>query len=247
MLGLFDSGSGGLSVLVALRQRAPTADVHYFGDIAHAPYGVRSPEELVTLTKAGVAVLKRMGAEEIVSACNSVSPAVLSGAAGDVPAIEMTRPTARGMREYADKRVLLIATPATAASLIYERALTGMVLDSLPIPPLAGAIEFGASDSEIAEITRAAFASRRGEHYDALLFGCTHYPLARHVIEREARRMFGNVTCIDPAQFVAQDVVERFHCEGAGSTRFAISQDSPEFRARIGQMFPSGNYSVEVI
>lgn len=82
MIGLFDSGSGGLSVLSALRDRAPHADIVYFGDIKNAPYGIRSQYELNALTIAGVEILRSRGAKEIVSACNSVSQSVLNGAAG---------------------------------------------------------------------------------------------------------------------------------------------------------------------
>src|SRR3989344_198693 len=85
MIGLFDSGSGGLSVLTVLRSRVPRADICYFGDIVHAPYGERGAEELAALTRDGIARLVDAGASEIVSACNSVSLSVLMGAAGDNP------------------------------------------------------------------------------------------------------------------------------------------------------------------
>jgi glutamate racemase len=73
MIGLFDSGMGGLSVVKALLTRAPQADFVYFGDIANAPYGPRSRDELISLTAAGIDRLIKAGATEIVSACNSVS------------------------------------------------------------------------------------------------------------------------------------------------------------------------------
>src|ERR1051325_8006466 len=111
MVGLFDSGSGGLTVLTALRKQAPNADVVYFGDIAHAPYGIRSAENLAVLTHEGVRVLKSFGAEALVSACNSVSMSVLAGAAGDMPFIEMSLPTAEYLKRYPGQRFLLIATP----------------------------------------------------------------------------------------------------------------------------------------
>ncbi len=248
MIGLFDSGSGGLSVLGALRARAPRADIAYFGDIAHVPYGIRTQEELAALTVAGMSVLQRMGAEEIVSACNSVSPVVLAGAAGDTPIIEMTKPTAEGMQKFRGKHVLLIATPATVTSEIYERALANVVaLDSLAIAELAGAIEFGAGDEEIARIVRDALTARKGNTYDVLLLACTHYPLVRDTIEREAEAVFGTIESIDPAEFVAGEAVRVFNCEGGGVMRFAISKDSDQFRKRIGALFPSARYTIEVL
>ncbi|MES2006691.1 MAG: glutamate racemase, partial [Patescibacteria group bacterium] len=80
MIGFFDSGSGGLSVLSHFRRLAPKASVVYFGDIQNAPYGERSAEELASLTVLGVDVLRKHGATSLVSACNSVSPSILAGA-----------------------------------------------------------------------------------------------------------------------------------------------------------------------
>jgi len=234
-------------VLTALRKRVPKADVAYFGDIAHAPYGIRSPEELIEFSRTGVEILKDMEAEEIVSACNSVSQSVLAGAAGDIPIIEMTSPTAKYMRSYAGKRVLLIATPATVHAGIYEKALADVcALDSLSIPELAGAIEFGASEAEIQKIIHDAFQSRRSTQYDRILLGCTHYPLVRDLIESEAA-VFGSVEIIDPAEAVAEEVVQRFNAEGRGTTRFLISKDSEMFRSRVNELFSPSSYTIDVV
>ncbi len=248
MIGLFDSGSGGLSVLSALRVRAPEADIAYFGDIAHAPYGTRSALELVELTKKGIAILKEMGATEIVSACNSVAASVLAGAAGATPVIEMTKPTAAGIRAHQNARVLLIATPATVNSRIYENALAGVVkLDSLAIPGLAGAIEFGAPTGEVAEIVREALQTKRNQKYEYLLLGCTHYPLALSTIQAEARNILGEVECINPAGFVADEATKRFDCAGSGSLHFKISKDSAPFRTRVRELFPAARYTIECL
>ena len=248
MIGVFDSGSGGLSVLKALRACAPNANVVYFGDIAHAPYGVRSSEELAHLTEAGVRVLKDSGATEIVSACNSVSPSFLAGTAGDMPVIEMTKPTALGMQAYKGERVLLIATPATVNSRIYEHALADIVkLESLAIPELAGAIEFGAPDSEVRAIVHTALERRKGKEYGYVLLGCTHYPLALPIVEREAKNIFPNIQCIDPAYFVAEEVTKSFDYNGRGNLLFKISKDSKPFRVRVYELFSEDEYTIEVI
>ena len=73
MIGIFDSGSGGLTVLKAIREVMPSADILYFGDIRNAPYGEKSREELSRLTVNSIRVLQARGATSIVSACNSVS------------------------------------------------------------------------------------------------------------------------------------------------------------------------------
>lgn len=246
MIGLFDSGSGGLTVLSALRRRAPYADVVYYGDIKNAPYGNKSVEELEELARTGIHTLRAMGATQIIAACNSVSPAVLEMAAGMVPVIEMSRPTAEFMSTYHEgEGFLLMATPATIASGLYQRALEHIVtLDPLPVPDLAGAIEFDADPEEIRDIVREAFRSRRDMQYDGILLGCTHYPLALDIIRSEAVR-FGNPAIVDPAEAVAEQATRDFTTEGNGTLSFRISGDSRLFRTRIQELF--GSASIEVI
>ncbi len=248
MIGLFDSGSGGLSVLKAIRQRNPQADVVYFGDIKHAPYGTREPHELVHLATNGLRTLRMFGAQEIVSACNTVSPHVLNHGAEGADVIEMTRPAARGMRHYAGGRVLLMATPATVKSRIYESAFGGMVvLHQHPIAELAGAIEFGAHDDKIRDIVRTEFQKRWRQPLDYVFLGCTHYPFARHIIEEEARVAFGNVEILDPADSVAEEADRRFDTAGSGSIYFRASQDSEHFRRRIEELFPEYEHTIKII
>ena len=102
MIGIFDSGIGGLSVLAKIREKAPNADIIYFGDTANAPYGTRPLSELKVLTESAVEFLLSQGARDIVSACNSVSAFMTlseSGFLAQVPLsiIEMTRPTIRAL------------------------------------------------------------------------------------------------------------------------------------------------------
>jgi glutamate racemase len=248
MIGLFDSGSGGLTVLAALRARAPHADIVYFGDIANAPYGERSAEELSRLTEHGLMRLSDMGATEIVSACNSVSLSVLTGAAGHANVIEMTRPTARALRAHAGARILLIATPATIRSGIYRDAIgVSVLLEELSIPELAGAIEFGSAKKEVQRIIGDAFLEQKGKKYDGVILGCTHYPFVREEIAEAAREMFGATLIIDPAEAVAEEVVRRFNVEGSGAIRLLISKDSSLFRSRVRELFPESSYTIDTV
>ena len=248
MIGFFDSGSGGLSVLSHFRKMAPQASVLYFGDILNAPYGEKSAEELVALTELGVEVLRSRGATAIVSACNSVSPSILAGASGELPFVEMTTPTAGYMKQFAGKKFLLLATPATVASNIYTNALAGIVsLDALGVPGLAGAIEFGEPAEKISSILRDALASKKGERYDGVILACTHYPLALSVLAPVIHEHFGDVSIIDPGEAVAADASKAFEKHEGGVMRFLISKESEPFRARLATLFPDGSYTVEVI
>ena len=248
MIGLFDSGSGGLTVLSALQKRAPKVDVVYFGDIANAPYGERSAGELARLTESGVKKLVGMGATLIVSACNSLSLSVLMGIAEHTEVIEMTRPAARMLRAHAGARMLLIATPATIESRMYPNALGVTVqLDQAVAPKLASAIEFGAPADEIRSIVRDAFLEQAGKQYDGIILGCTHYPLVRELIEKEAMNIFGPIEILDPAEAVAEEVVRRFDTNGGGAMKFFISKESEVFRKRVNELFPASSYTIDVV
>jgi glutamate racemase len=124
MIGIFDSGSGGLTVLKTVRERMPSADILYFGDIKNAPYGEKPHGELGALTVRAIELLQKRGAESIVSACNSVSASLaislfdaLSLAPGHL--IEMVGPTVSAFKD-SPERILLTATPATIGSEIYQ-------------------------------------------------------------------------------------------------------------------------------
>lgn len=248
MIGIFDSGSGGLTVLSAIRKKAPNADVVYFGDIGNAPYGTKSSDELKTLVEKGMQRLAENGATEMVVACNSVSFSVLAGAVQHERIVEMSRPTARMMRAHAGERVLLLATPATVESGLYRDALWSIVsLDELPVPRLASAIEEGKSHEEISTIVREALESRAAQEYDAVLLGCTHYPLVLEDIAREVGARWKDATIIDPADAVAEEVVQRFDCAGSGVLKCIISGDSHAFRNRIAPLFLESESTLAVI
>ncbi len=248
MIGFFDSGSGGLSVLSHFRKLAPSASVLYFGDIQNAPYGEKSAEELEALTELGVEVLRSRGATAVVSACNSVSPSILAGASGELPFVEMTTPTAGYLKQFAGKKFLLLATPATVASKIYDRALEGVVsLDSLGVAGLAGAIEFGEPAENVASILREALALKKGSVFDGVILGCTHYPLALSALAPVIKEAFGDILVVDPGEAVARDAARAFETHEGAVMRFLISKESEPFRARLKNLFPEGSYTVEVI
>ena len=248
MIGIFDSGSGGLSVLKELRQKLPSADVVYFGDIKNVPYGMKTQEELSKLTANAIDLLHKEGAKHIVSACNSVAASLVISMSdrlsfsGDI--IEMVGPTVSNFKEGGGK-LALCATPATIDSGIYQSAfsLVGQEVQYIAIPELAAAIEFGKSESEVEEIIRKAFSGKKD--FDTLILSCTHYPLVKSLFERV---LGPEVEVFDPSVAVAERVKEAFTMDasGSGQTRFIISQESTVFRQRVAEILPNGSYSIEV-
>lgn len=251
MIGIFDSGSGGLTVLKAIREEMPSADILYFGDIAHAPYGEKSRGELSRLTVNCIRVLQVRGATSIISACNSVSASLaisLFDALGlaQQNLIEMVGPTVSCFKDF-KKRILLAATPATIDSELYQSAfqMLGVDIDTVAIPKLASAIEFGVSAADQERLIAAAFASRDLKEYGVLILACTHYPLAA----ASFRKVLRDVPLFDPADAVAGRVKRQLWPQevGNGSLRFLVSRDTPQFRAQVARLLPDASYTIEVV
>src|SRR3989344_1180573 len=251
MIGIFDSGSGGLTVLKAIREVMPSADILYFGDIKNAPYGEKSREELSQLTINSIRVLQARGATSIVSACNSVSASLaisLFDALGleQQNLIEMVGPTVSSFKGF-KKPILLAATPATIDSEIYQNAfqMLGIKIDTVAIPKLAGAIEFGtpAKDQEL--LIAAACAAYDMKKYGALILACTHYPLAL----TSFRKVLGNVPLFNPAEAVGERVKRQLWPRevGDGKLRLLVSRDTPQFRAHMATLLPDASYVIEVL
>lgn len=240
MIGFFDSGIGGLSVLAALRRHAPHADAVFYGDTLRGAETAGHPaEKLQEIASDGVRMLRGFGAQEIVSASDTVSPSVLSHASLGARVVEMTGPTARALQPHRGKRVLLMATPATVVTGIYERALGSIVeLEQLPVSQLASAIEFGESDAAVRSIVRRALLPMQGRPFDIVVLGCTHFPFVRDIMQEEILGHLGAVEIMDPADAVAKEVSQQFVTAGTGSSYFYLSQDSDIFRQRVEALFP---------
>lgn len=251
MIGVFDSGSGGLTVLRAIRTVLPSADIVYFGDIAHAPYGLRSREELTELTLNAIHILQREGATTIVSACNSVS-ASMAVSLFDVfdleiqQLIEMVGPTVSALRGT-DSRLLVCATPATVLSGMYQHAfkMIGKDVTMCPLPNLAGFIESGTPSEVIDHDVREALSAYAPSTYDTVLLCCTHYPLVK---DSFARACGTSVEIVDPAHAVAERVMRYAWPRevGNGTLSFIISKESETFRSYVESLFGGEPYSIEV-
>ncbi|MCC5975010.1 MAG: aspartate/glutamate racemase family protein [Rubellimicrobium sp.] len=203
-VGIFDSGLGGLTVLDAVARRLPEVPLVYFGDNAHAPYGVRTADDIYALTTAGVERLFAAGCDLVILACNTASAAALrrmqeSWVPRDkrvlgvfVPLIEALTERQWGdnspPREVAIKHVALFATPATVASRAFQRELAfraiGVDVEAQACGGVVDAIEDG--DLILAEALVRSHVDalrRKMPAPDAAVLGCTHYPLMEEVFQ----------------------------------------------------------------
>lgn len=199
MLGLFDSGLGGLTVAAAIAQRLPDVAFSYLGDQAHAPYGGRTPQEILDLTTRGVNQLFGQGCQLVVLACNTASVTALRDIQQEwlprhwpgrnvlgvvVPVVEaMSEMLPDHTPRPAAPTVQVFATDHTVRSNvfvteIYKRAPAVRVVQTACLE-LVSAIEGSADRQELTtlvqrdvDIARAACA-----HPDYVILGCTHYAL----------------------------------------------------------------------
>lgn len=250
MIGMFDSGSGGLTVLKPIIDQIPDADIVYFGDIANAPYGSRSREELSRLTIASIERLKDMGATRIVSACNSVSASLAISLFDSLDIapdalIEMVGPTVAHFKDIRES-LTLCATPATISSGIYQNAfhMIGRDVRAFALPDLAGAIERGDASAARASIIQA-FGGVEWQEGEMVILACTHYPLVSDLFHEIAPQ----VQLFDPGVAVAKRVVSRWGSQetGTGMLRCCISKDSAVFRDLVAHLFPNKHYIIDVV
>ena len=203
-VGIFDSGLGGLTVLDAVQKRLPDVPFVYLGDSAHAPYGVRTPDDIYNLTAAATQRLFDAGCDLVILACNTASAAALrrmqeSWVPTDkrvlgvfVPLIEALTEREWGdnspPREVAVKHVALFATPATVSSRAFQRELAfraiGVDVEAQACGGVVDAIEDG--DLILAEAlvrSHVDALKRKMPQPDAALLGCTHYPLMEGIFQ----------------------------------------------------------------
>lgn len=252
MIGIFDSGIGGLSVLKAVREKLPHADIVYFGDTENAPYGNKSAKEIASLLAMALRRLYAAGARDIVSACNSASVSVHS-----IPidllrmrvfeVVEMVEPTVEALAARGGKKIALFGTQATIRSRIYQDAFKqkGISIETVAIPELAGLVERGASEEELRPVVCVAVEEALAKGGKILSLSCTHYPFAKHLFEACVREEGSDAEVFDPAESVAAEAVRRFKNEGEGSLRFLVSKESPAFTAQVERLFGKTGYTIE--
>ncbi|MFN5163008.1 MAG: glutamate racemase [Cyanobacteriota bacterium] len=205
LVGLFDSGLGGLTVLRQVNALYPHSPCLYLGDTARVPYGQRSNEEIRAIAAEVVHWLRHQGVDVLVMACNTTNALALDVAVaeGGVPVVGLIDSVAA---ELNSDRVGVLATSATAASGAYRRAIhacrPSATVTEIGCPAFVPLIEAGDLDSP--ELRRAAsqyLEPLLAASVDTIVLGCTHYPLLRPLL---ADLLPPNVQLVDPALAAAQ-------------------------------------------
>ncbi len=191
-IGVFDSGVGGLTVLSEIRDRLPYEHTVYFGDTARVPYGVRDLAEVRWFAFEIIRYLIDMNVKLVVIACNTATAAALKAAQRtfEVPIVGVIEPGARAaVQETLDRRVGVLATESTVQSGAYRRAVhnldAGVEVYEQAAPRFVPLIERGIVDGpELEKVARGYLAPLKEQGVDAVILGCTHYPLISAPINR---------------------------------------------------------------
>jgi glutamate racemase len=241
VIGLFDSGLGGLTVLARVRERMPSADIVFFADQANVPYGDRTHAELLKLLQANLARLDARGVDAIVMGCNtSCAVAERYGWPPTRAAVlDLIESAAIAVERGGFKRVGVVATAATVGAGSYGRTIRarvgGIDVVEVPAPALVPLVEAGEIEGERPRAAVAEVCGHLPLDLDVLVFGCTHYP----VLESHFRAVLGNgITLIDPAFMQAERTAELLgaRANGSGSTEYTTSGDESAFLANVARM-----------
>ena len=245
IIGVFDSGFGGLTVLRELLKVLPGVDYLYFGDTARLPYGSKSAHTVAKYAISSTHFLEQQGAEMLVIACNTATALALDDirAASSVPVIGVVEPGAKRAAELSKTgKAAVIATEATIASHAYQKALAqhGIQATEKACPLLVPLVEEGWVEHPVTEQVAHIYIDEMfrngGQGADVLVLGCTHYPLIRPLLRRVAPPQ---VQIVDSAESTANQVAQQVkNCATAKTgTLRCYATDSVEKFRRLGSRF----------
>jgi glutamate racemase len=246
MIGVYDSGFGGLTVLRQLRAALPDRDFVYLGDSGRAPYGGRDTSTLLDFAEQCVERLFEEGCRLVVVACNTVSCVGLrhlqrryAGDGSPRRVLGVTIPAAEAAVAASPGHIGVLGTARTIASGTFETEIGKLGphrVTQRAAPLLAPLVEEGWEDTDIARQAVARYLEGL-EHVDTLLLGCTHYPLLLPAFQAATKARI-----LDPAPHLAARLVDwlarhpGFDEPGNGGLRVLCSGDPAVF-TRHGRRF----------
>ena len=253
MIGIFDSGYGGLTILSEIRQLLPEYDYLYLGDNARAPYGTRSFDVIYDYTLQAVNYLHQQGCNLIILACNTASAKALRTIQqrninpDKLRVLGVIRPTVEVIPERTKtKHIGVLATPGTVASESYVIELLKqdptLVVTQQACPMWVPLIEAGEHLSEGADYFVEKYLTElltRDPLIDTIILGCTHYPLLQDKIEDFLKRTNRQISVIAQGAIVANslqdyllrhpDIAERAKMGGKQTITYLTTESATKF------------------
>lgn len=247
VVGVFDSGVGGLTVLQATRRLLPGNDLVYLGDTARVPYGTKSAATVKRYALQAAQFLIEQQVGLLVVACNTASSVALDVLRDrySVPVIGVIEPgVEQALATTVNGRIGVIGTEGTVQSGAYLQAIhqadPGVQAWATACPLFVPLAEEGWADHAVARLCAEEYlAPLIEQQIDTLVLGCTHYPLLKQTLQQV---LGDGVTLIDSAEATARKVVEQLlPCGGkeqgrSGTTRFFVT-DVPTRFCRVGGAF----------
>jgi glutamate racemase len=264
MIGVFDSGFGGLGVLAHLRRALPDRDFCYLGDSGRAPYGGRDVDTLLDFSEQAVERLFEEGCRLIVVACNTVSCVALrhlqhryAAPGSNRRVLGVTIPGAQAAARVSRGHIGVLATARTVSSGTYiteiHKINPALQVSQVAAPMLAPLVEEGLDRGPIADGLVRYYLDKLPDDVDTLLLGCTHYP---HLLPVFAGATKPGISLVDPATEVAtslQDWLDRhpsFDTPGSGALRVLCTGSPAVFTASgarfLGEPLPPVEHVAEV-
>lgn len=254
MIGIFDSGLGGLTALKEARALLPSADFVYFGDTGRVPYGPRSNDTIVHYATQIMHFLAELHVSAVLTACGTVSSVALDSlrAFCQFPLIGVVEPASQAaVAATKNGKIGIIGTGATIKSGAFERAIhksapnVKTMGEACPLfVPLVENGYIDANDSVTLEVARRYLAPIKAFGADTLILGCTHFPIIADCI----RQVLPDVTLINSGKEAARALADTLSAEakaGSGNLMCYVSDNPQNFR-EIASVFLSSRFDAPI-
>jgi len=257
MIGVFDSGLGGLTVVREIRALLPKVDIVYLGDTARVPYGNKSDKLIEHYARESIQFLLEQGAKMIIVACNTVSAVALERVKKDykVPILDVIEPTVRTAAGITrNKKIGAIGTLATIQSGRYSALLKAIDpkirVYEKATPLLVPLAEEGFDQRpETVKIIRYYLRDLKNQRIDTLILGCTHYPLLTKAI---GQAVGTRIKIISSAKSLADDFITnetnlKIVAKGKGALKLNFTDVPPDLGARISKFLGSADFDLKQV
>lgn len=236
-IGIFDSGLGGLSVLVEIKKLLPNENFIYFGDSANVPYGEKSKEELISFSRNILDYFDSRNVKMALMACNTSSAVTLPIVKNeyDFEILGMIEPTARFLAEQPDKNIGIIATSATIKSDTYKNIISKYASKNISQMACPGLVELVEEErihtKEAEKLIENYVSPLLSENVEKIVLGCTHYPFLSEIITN----FVGKDILINPAEHLSKEAFAKLKAsdllnkEKTGTIEFYTSKDPEKF------------------
>ncbi len=247
-IAVFDSGLGGLTVLKAIRELLPNQDVIYFGDTARVPYGIKSKETVIRYAQEISEFLVSQDIKILVIACNTASAYASDQLSKElsIPVIDVVNPLIEEIADFSSIRhIAVLGTQATIRSGIYQKKLSRCLpqakISPVACPLFVPLVEEHFQAHQAADLIVHEYLRQFKQNpVDAVILGCTHYPL----MYKPIRNFFGpDVKIVDSAAACAKEIKKRIQSSGThkilsdkAKLKYFVSDDPEKFKY-LGEQF----------